>query len=412
MAMRRDRNETPVKSSEELLHRLNSKNNIRHLLSCLALAVISFGSQGVCRAARDSLLIYDLATGRQVHALPGHNRPTTAVAVSPDGSTALTASLTPELRLWSLQTGREIRSISPPPSPNYVGPVCSLQFVSGTNLVLIGHESGGVRLCNLESNAVVLDFKAPFKGTASALVSSNQETVLAISSSEVQIVKWGFAKGDPRGAFAEEWLVQHQPTQTLYISLTRDGKSRSWWEAETGKPWSAPRPIPAGVQSGLLDDAVVSPDGQLLVTYGPSLRDVRWLRVWNIESGKLLQHHAGLDLPMVPVFRPSQSCAAIAFSPDSRVLAIGRRGEGLAIHEVEGRRLRQELKTPAGACVRIAFLPDGKQLLTWGDKTMRVWDLGTGKMLRSFRVPTVNCWALTSDGRFVVVGGDGEFRGL
>jgi WD40 repeat protein len=134
--------------------------------------------------------------------------------------------------------------------------------------------------------------------------------------------------------------------------------------------------------------------------------------VWNNESGKLLQHHPGLDLPMVPVFRPSQSCAAIAFSPDSRALAIGRRGEGLAIHEAEGGRLRQELKTPAGACVRVAFLPDGKQLLTWGEKTMRVWDLGTGKMARSFTVPTVNCWALTPDGRFVVVGGDGEFRGL
>ena len=412
MAMRRDRNETPVKNSEEPLHRLNSRNNIRHLLSCLALAVISFGSQGVCRAARDSLLIYDLATGSQVHALAGHNRPTTAVAVSPDGSTALTASLTPELRLWSLQTGREIRSVSPPPSPDYVGRVCSLQFVSGTNLVLIGHEYGGVRLLNLESNAVVLDFKAPFQGTASVSVSSDQQTVLAISSSEVQIVAWGFAKGDPRGAFAEEWLEQYQPTQVSYVSLARDGKSRSWWEAETGKPWSAPRPIPAGAHSGLLDDAVVSPDGRLLVTYGASLGDVRWLRVWNIESGKLLQHHAGLDLPMVPVFRPAQSCAAIAFSPDSRVLAIGRRGEGLAIHEVEGRQLRQELKTPAGACVRIAFLPDGKQLLTWGDKTIRVWDVGTGKMVRSFRVTTVNCWALTRDGRFVVVGGDGEFRGL
>ncbi len=412
MAMRRDRNETPVKSSEELLHRLNSKNHLRHLLSCLALAVIVFGSQSACRAAPASLLIYDLSTGRQVRALAGHNRPTTAVAVSPDGSLALSASLTPELRLWSLQTGREIRSISPPQSPNYIGPGCSLQFVNGTNLVLIGHEYGGVRLWNLQSNALVLDFKAPFTGTASALVSSNLETVLAISSSEVQLVAWGFAKSDLRGAFAEEWLVQYQPTQVSYVSLARDGKSRSWWEAETGKPWSAPRPIPAGVQSGLLDDAVVSPDGQLLVTYGPSLRDVRWLRVWNIESGQLLQHHAGLDLPMVPVFRPSQSCAAIAFSPDSRTLAIGRRGEGLGIHDVESRRLRQELKTPAGSCARIAFLPDGKQLLTWGDKTMRVWDLSTGKLVRSFRVPTVNCWALTPDGRFVVVGGDGEFRGL
>ena len=406
------RNELPVDCMEAHFRHLNSRNIIRHLVACLPLAVIAFASQNACRAAPASLLIYDLSTGRQVRALAGHNRPTTAVAVSPDGSLALSASLTPELRLWSLQTGREIRSISPPQSPNYIGPACSLQFVNGTNLVLIGHKYGGVRLWNIESNALVLDFKAPFKGTASALISSDQQTVLAISSSEVQIVAWGFAKGDLRGAFAEEWLEQYQPTQVSYVSLTRDGKSRSWWEAESGKPWPEARPIPAGTHSGFLDDAVLSPDGRLVVTYGVALGDFRWLRVWNIESGKLLQHHPGLDLPMVPVFRPSQSCAAIAFSPDSRALAIGRRREGLAIHEVEGRRLRQELKTPAGSCALIAFVPDGKQLLTWGDKTMRVWELGTGKMLRSFNVPTVNCWALTPDGRFVVVGGDGEFRGL
>ena len=402
----------PVKCPEEPLHHLNSNNIIRQILTRLALAVITFGGEGVCRAASASLLTYDLSTGRQVNAIAGHNRPTTAIAVSPDGALALTASLTPELRLWSLQTGREIRSISPPPSPNYVGPVCSLQFANGTNLVLIGHEYGGVRLWNLESNALVLDFKAPFKGTASVLISSNQETVLALSSSEVELVAWGRAKGELRGIFSEAWLEEYQPMQIRYVSLARDGKSRSWWEADTGKPRPEGRPIPAGTHSGLLDDAVLSPDGRMVVTYGVSLRDVRWLRVWNIESGKLLQHHPGLDLPMVPVFRPSQSCAAIAFSPDSRALAVGRRGEGLAIHEVEGRRLRQELKTPAGSCARIAFLRDGKELLTWGDKTMRVWDLGTGKMLRSFRVPIVNCWALTSDGRFVVVGGDGEFRGL
>ena len=400
-----------VAISEEHPPQMNSMNIIRHLLPCLRLAVIIIGSPIACRAAPASLLIYDLATGRQVKALAGHNRPTTAVAVSPDGVLALSASMTPELRLWSLHTGREIRSISLQQSAGYIGPGCSLQFVNGTNLVLIGHQHGGVHLLRLDSDAVVLDFKASFKGTASALVSSNQETVLAISSWDLQVVAWGFGKGDLRGTFSEEWLEQYQPTQVCYVSLARDGRSRSWWEAATGQPWPAARPIPAGAHSGLLEDAVLSPDGQMLVTYGVSLGDLRWLRVWNLESGKLLQHHAGLNLPMVSVFRPSESCAAIAFSPDSRALAIGKRGEGLAIYEVEGRRLRQELKTPAGACARVAFLPDGQQLLTWGDKTMRVWELGTGNMLRSFSVPTVNCWALTLDGRFVVVGGDGEFRG-
>ncbi|MSU33963.1 MAG: hypothetical protein EXS36_02410 [Pedosphaera sp.] len=114
---------------------------------------------------------------------------------------------------------------------------------------------------------------------------------------------------------------------------------------------------------------------------------------------------------MTSGFRSARTCTAIALSPDSQTIAIGTRSEGLTIHEVEGGGMRQQLKTPAESCTRLAFLPDGKQLLTWGDKTMRVWDLESGTMVRSFPVPTVNCLAPTPDGRFVLVGGDGTFRG-
>lgn len=371
--------------------------------------MITFGGQAAGRATGASLYIYDLSTGQQVNALSGHNRPTTAIAVSPDGTLALTGSLTPELRLWSLLTGREVRSISQSQLAGYVGAASSLQFVNGTNLALIGRAQAGVHIWNLESNVPVLAFKGPFRGTSSALVTFDQKAVLAISHSDVTVVAWEFTKGDLLGVFSEEWMSGYP-----YVSLTRNGKPRSWWESDTGKPWPEGRPTPLQWHPGFMDQAMLSPDGRILVTYGNSIttQNAKWLHLWDLESGKLLWHHPALDLPMISTFRPAQSCAAIAFSPDSRTLAIGRRDEGLAIHELRGDQLRQELKTPAGSCTRIAFLPDGKQLLTWGDKTMRLWDLRTAKMIRSFNVPAVNCLALTPDGRFVLVGSDGEFRGV
>jgi hypothetical protein len=81
------------------------------LVIALALLCAIEGTDSVSHAAGASIHVDDLSAGREIRSLSGHNRPTTAIAVSADGSLALTASLTPELRLWSIQDGREVRSI-------------------------------------------------------------------------------------------------------------------------------------------------------------------------------------------------------------------------------------------------------------------------------------------------------------
>ena len=390
---------------------LKTRFIIHHLFSCLALAVIALGSQSACRAAPASLLIYDLSTGRQVKALAGHNRPTTAIAVSPDGTLALTASLTPELRLWSIQDGREIRSIDQAQLPGYVGAGASLQFIQGTNQALVARMQAGLHVWNLSDGAMLQDFKAPFQGASAALLTPDQKTVLAIGGSESQVAAWGWPKGESRGVFTEKWALE-PPS----VSLARDGAARSWWNAETGESWPEARPIPTGIQpdSSALDHSILSPDGRMLVTYGFSMSrpKTQWVHLWEIQTGKLLWHHPGLDLPMMYTFRPDATTAAIAFSHDATKLAIGSQGGRVEVRGIAGAQPRREWKIPAGSCVWLAFLPDGQQLLTWGDKTARIWDVGSGQLVRTFGVPVVNCLAVTPDGRFLLVGGDGEFRGL
>ncbi len=377
----------------------------------MALSFMITGAGSVAQAAGVSIHVYDLSTGRQIRSLAGHNRPTTAIAVSADGTLALTASLTPELRLWSIEAGRELRSIDQGPLPGYVGPGASLQFVNGTNQVLIARMQAGVHLWSVSDGTMVQAFKAPFRGASAAMVSADQKTVVAIGGSEMQVAVWGWPKGDPRGVFTEQSMLEPR-----CVCLARDGKARSWWNAETGEPWPETRPAPTGIPLELSygDQSVLSPNGSMLVTYGPSLlnSNAQWLHLWDIETGRLLWHHPSLDLPLVYTFRPSATCAAVAFSPDGRRLAIGGRGERVVVLGIDGERTRRELKTPAGASDWVAFLPDGKQLLTWGDKTMRMWDLGSGQLVRSFPVPVLHCLAVTPDSRLLLVGGDREFRGL
>jgi WD40 repeat protein len=290
-----------------------------------------------------------------------------------------------------------------------VGPGAALQFVNGTNQALIGRMQAGLHLWSLSDGTLVQAFNAPFQGVSAALFTPDQKSVVAIGESEMQVALWGWPEGEPRGLVSEVSTVYPR-----YVALARDGKPRSWWNPETGEPLPEARPLPAGIQpqANYADNAVLSPDGRKLLTYGIVNGETQWLHLWDIETGRLLWHHPGRDLPMIYRFRPGATCAAIAFSPDGSKLAIGGRGERVEVRGIDGERPKQELSTPAGSSDWVAFLPNGKQLLTWGGKTMRIWDLGSGQLVRAFQVPVVNCLTVTPNGQFLLVGGDGEFRGL
>jgi WD40 repeat protein len=60
-------------------------------------------------ASRDrTLKVWELETGREVRTLAGHAAGVRAVAVIPDGRVAISASEDRTLKMWELETGREL----------------------------------------------------------------------------------------------------------------------------------------------------------------------------------------------------------------------------------------------------------------------------------------------------------------
>jgi WD40 repeat protein len=119
----------------------------------------------------------------------------------------------------------------------------------------------------------------------------------------------------------------------------------------------------------------LSPDGRMLAVglgYGP---DYGALRLCDLSSGR----------EFGTLNKGKDTVSELVFSNDGSLLATGNGGKSVGIWDVATQRLPREV-TFAANVGKIAFSSDGKLLAcgTW-DGTCRLWDLAQGKEVRQLR---------------------------
>ena len=149
----------------------------------------------------------------------------------------------------------------------------------------------------------------------------------------------------------------------------------------------------------------------LAMTYSP---DGKYL-AGSIQGGALLRD-AVTGQEMMKLSAPNHTPRSIAFSPDSRRLAIGGddtilRKATVKIWDVENRQVVLTLLGHKDYIQCIAFSPDGRMLASGGlDKTVRLSDVVTGNVLHVLKGHTgdVSSLAFSPDGR-TLASADSEF---
>jgi WD40 repeat protein len=369
-------------SSHALLGRLD----VPWVTTALAFAP---DSQTVYAASVHSIHTWDTTTHSPRRSFHGHQGEINRLVLSLDGSILASASSDNTVRVWSTESGEELRSVRVPGSPILdvaLSPDAQLLVTVDTyltNCVKIWNQTTGAMLRTLPTT----------NWPAQRLLFSPQGHLLTIAADRI-LTLWNAETTQPIRSFSgvtdpsliliETWF----PNDSTVAAIANDGRVYLWnlnssqlLRVVEGEPTIAAAGVPGDFRffSGNLDlDAFLRqlPEGTILQTF----------------RGHTTSTHSG-----------------VAFSPDgTQVLSAGVERSIRLWNRQTGQPIRHFVGSPAGT-VSAAFSPDGSHVFaTVGvpNSGVRMWNTKTGDILRDFGWN--NSWptsmALSPDGTRVAAG--------
>ena len=297
------------------------------------------------------LLLLLLTSAAQAQ-LRGHGGPVRALAISSDGSSAVSGSFDTSAIRWSLE-----RNVAEQVMRFHDGAVNAVAWLTDGRIVTGGDDAHiAIWTPGKPEPDKMLDGHG---GPIAALAVSSDGTMLASASWDHTVRLWPLASGAPRvleGNSQNVNGVAFSPDGGELVSAGYDATLRIW-RVSDGNVSIHNLPSP-------LNTVAVAPDGEIAAAGADG-------KVYFLSpQGDLRGDVQASPTPVI----------ALAISRDGTlVAAAGIRGS-VAIIERKTRKLEHTLVGPGLPVWSVAFFPDSRTLLTGGaDRTIRRWDAVSGE---------------------------------
>ncbi|MBC8876828.1 MAG: hypothetical protein H8E44_45960, partial [Planctomycetes bacterium] len=322
--------ETPAaRSTEQTLKRRSQIQAITASANHMSIgARVSFSSdrKSALTGSGNEARVWDVETGKVVAPVLGHQAKVQAVALSPDGKTALTICQNSttrlwETRFWNVQTGKLLDS----PVEHQERPRGIVFSPDGKTVATAWGLMGDAeaRLWDVGTQRPV---GSPLENQGTPIVFSPDGKIVATSDC----------------------------TMDRYTGVRL-------WDVTTAEPI-----VPPLNHQGTIRAVAFSPDGQIVLTASVD----NTARLWSVATGE----------PLLPALKHADDVGAVTLSPDGQLVLTGSGGAARLWETRTGEPVGPPFVHGGGVGV-VAFSRDGNYVLTHGVNGARLWDLETRRTI-------------------------------
>lgn len=328
--------------------------------------------------------LWDVQTGREIRTLSGHQS-APSLAFAPDGLHAVSFEGGTDggiIRLWDLQSGQAIYTVTKKGLDLLMPPITfgtrGKYFMIADTLrpkvqlweTATGREMGGLDLKDVRTEMIV----SP-DGRFALTQEPGEMRLMGYVSKPTML--WNLLTGRVISEFKKDiskFSSAFTPDGSRVLSYKNN--SLELWDVTTGGVlWSV-----KGGHAGSVDFISVAGNGAVALT---ASRDDGTVRVWDVATGRT-----------VKVISVPRGFKLNKLSPDGRKLLFGD-GDGGHITLSQtvklfdtgtGQEIKELKKKGAISFENISFTPDGKGLLVMRlDGGITLWDIPTGREVQSFK---------------------------
>ena len=316
--------------------------------------------------ADGEIRIWEVDSGKQILSFRGHNHWASSVAFSPDGNTIASCSYSSAVKLWDSKTGECLRTLR-----GHTDKVRKISFNSNGFLLASCGDDQTIRIWDINTGNCLKTLQGHTRGVWGLAIAPDNRTIASVSLDN-SIKIWDIYTGNClktlRGHKDSVISVAFNHNSTILATGGSDkDKTIKIWDTSNGKCIKNLTGHALAVEY-----LAFSKDNKTIF----SASNDHTIKIWSVSDGKCLrtiqEHNARIR--------------QLAINSENTLIASCSNDQTIKIWNINTGECVQTLQGYSNWVLSVTVTPDSKTIISGNNNhTIRYWDISTGSCLKTLR---------------------------